>query len=852
MIKKPCFPFVLDQKPGLFLNWFLYQLFKRVKFDTSMTEQLRQMQREGTIIYTTKYHSHLDYLLLHYCLLRNRLPSPKIAFGINMSMFLPLKKLYHISRFYIHHFLKHKKFPSPFKSGFYKKALERGETFILCLVNPKSFYRHFIHAEHDQIQFILETQKKMERPVYMVPVLILYKKAPEKEHPGIMDILFGFKDNPGCIRKIVLFFRYHRKAFVDFGTPLNLKEYISDLQQNRTTEEISKDVTKRLIEGIDVQKRVIIGPVVKSRHQIKEIVLKDEDVIKTIKEMSGGDPVKLQQMKKRATAYFDEIASDPNMTYMHFSHIFLSWLWKKMFHGIDIDKKSLSVVRQSARKAPLVYVPSHKSHIDYMILNDILFTHHLPTPQVAAGRNLSFWPIGNLFRKNGAFFIRRSFKGARLYATVFTRYIKAIIEEGYAIEFFIEGGRSRSGKLILPQRGFLSILIEAYQEGYCHDLMFVPSSITYDSIPEQKSYLKEMKGQSKNKENFKQVIKARRILKRKHGKVYIRFAQPISLEQYLSESQESKNNIVNELAMHLVRSINKVTLVTPFAIVATSILARHRIGFYPKELLHTAHSLLDSMKRNNVPISNNAIHLNESLDEVISFLTDKKIISLAEKIGKTEVFYRVEKGKIPELEYYKNTIIHTLISYAFVSTSLLTEKEEVIPMETINDDYDFLKYLFKYEFVYNNDNNSQDEISNVLDFFRDASFVTTIKEDTITGIRVTRKGFENLPTWAALTKTFLESYWIAANTLVHPVKEGKKIKDSDLLKEMSRQGHRYLEMGIINHAEAISYLSFRNATRFIHRDLLHVRTRTGEKTFDPFDVLHSFIQRLYDLSHFTL
>ncbi len=852
MTKKPHFPFVLDQKPGFFLNWFLYQLFKRVKFDTSMTEHLRQMQKEGTIIYTTKYHSHLDYLLLHYCLLKNRLPSPKIAFGINMSMFLPLKKLYNISKFYISHFLKHKEFPSPFKSGFYKKAIEKGETFILCLVNPKSFYRHFIHAEHDQIQFILETQQEMERPIYMVPVLILYKKAPEKENPGIMDILFGFKDNPGCIRRIVLFFRYHRKAFVDFGTSLNLKEYMSDLQQDRTAKEISEDITKKLIESIDVQKRVIIGPVVKSRHQIKEIVLKDEDVIKTIEDMAGGDLAKLQQIKKRATAYFDEIAADPNMTYMHFSHIFLSWLWKKMFHGIDVDEESLSVVRKFARKAPLVYVPSHKSHIDYMILNDILFTHHLPAPQIAAGRNLAFWPVGNLFRKNGAFFIRRSFKGARLYATVFTRYIKAIIQEGYAIEFFIEGGRSRSGKLILPQKGFLSILVEAYQEGYCHDLMFVPSSITYDSIPEQKSYLKEIEGQSKDKENFKQVLKARRILKRKHGKVYIRFAQPVSLEQYLLESHGSKNNIVNKLAMHLVRSINKVTLVTPFAVVSTSILTRHRMGFYPGELLNTANILLDSMKRNNVPISSSAIHLNESLDEILSFLADKKIISLAEEIGKADAFYQVEKGKIPELEYYKNSIIHALVSYAFVSTSLLTEKEEIISIETVNNDYDFLKHLFKYEFVYNDDHNSKDETNNVLDFFEEASFITTVKEDRLEGIRVTRKGFENLPTWAALTKTFLESYWIAANILVHPVKEGKRIKDSDLLKEMSRQGHRCLEMGIINHAESISYLSFRNAIRFIHRDFLHVRTKKEENTFDPFDRLHSFIQRLYDLSHFTV
>jgi glycerol-3-phosphate O-acyltransferase len=201
----------------------------------------------------------------------------------------------------------------------------------------------------------------------------------------------------------------------------------------------------------------------KSRQQFKEIVLMDKRVSEKIQSMSSGNKKKLRQMRKKAGEYFDEIAADYNITYIQFFHMALNWFWKKIFEGIHVDKVALAKVREWARKGTLVYVPSHKSHIDYLILNYVLFTHHMHIPRVAAGRNLAFWPMGHIFRKSGAFFIRRSFSGATLYLEVFNRYIKALLEEEHPIEFFIEGGRSRNGKLVLPKTGFLSILLQAHK-----------------------------------------------------------------------------------------------------------------------------------------------------------------------------------------------------------------------------------------------------------------------------------------------------------------------------------------------------------------------------------------------------
>ena len=165
----------------------------------------------------------------------------------------------------------------------------------------------------------------MDKPIFIVPQLILYKAAPEKEHPSLLDIFFGFRDKPGIIRKIVLFFRHNRRAFIDFGTPLNLKVYMEAQGPDKSLEQMAIDIRQMLVDRIDKQKRIILGPVMKSVQQQKEIVLKDPHIIEDIEEKSAGDKKKLKQLKKTAGDYFDEIAADYNQGYIEFAYVGLTW-----------------------------------------------------------------------------------------------------------------------------------------------------------------------------------------------------------------------------------------------------------------------------------------------------------------------------------------------------------------------------------------------------------------------------------------------------------------------------------------------------------------------------------------------
>ncbi len=844
--KKAYYPFVLDHKPGFFLNGILYRLFKRVLFNKDMTGDLRKMNSEGTVLYVIKYRGLLDYLLYHYRFRMSRLPYPKIAFDINMSFLLPLSQLFRVFRFYVAHFFRHGRLPNPVEDGFFEDAIKRGDTSLLCLVNPKGFSRSFFHAEKDPLQLVVETQGQMDRPVFIVPQLILYKKTPEKENPGFFDIFFGFKDKIGVLRKIVLFFRHNRKAFIDFGEPLNLKEFLKDQPTETSLEKVTEEIRHMLLDRIDRQKRVILGPVMKSRQQLKEKVLKDSGVVEVI-EGSGGKAGSAQA-KKKAARYFDEIAADYNVTYIQFSSVVLTWLWKKMFHGIDVNPSELAMVREWAKKGPLIYIPSHKSHVDYLILNYILYNHQLFIPRTAAGKNLSFWPIGPFFRKTGAFFIRRSFKGAKLYATVFKRYVKALLEEGHPLEFFIEGGRTRSGKLILPKIGFLSILVEAFKEEYCSDLIFVPVSIVYDRVVESQAYLKEVGGGEKAKETFGQVVAARHFLKKKYGKIYIRFGEPISLKEFYARENEAKVKAEKRLAFHLIRGINRVTLVTPVGLAATAILTRHRRGFYLSELTETVGAIEKFLIKYRIPMAEPLADPQKAMDETITLLTKNNVVSMLEDADGSEAFYYVDDDKKMELEFYKNSIIHFFIRHSFLALSLITGSENVKKDSEIVADYSFLTRLFRYEFIYEGGSTVSGEIDGVMEYFSERQLIE--RNNANQGYVLTRGGFEEFPYWVTFIMPFLESYWIATRYIIGE-KESKVWKRKDELKSMTYMGQRFQKLGLIDHVEAVSHANFKNAMSLIKEDGLPISEKQKESNPEGLGKLSVLSQQLYDLIRYA-
>jgi len=825
------YPYVLDSKPGFFLGWLLYKLFSRVKYRPEMREQLRKLGRQGVIVYAIKHRGALDYLLYHYRFLGDRIPYPRIAFDLNMILWLPLRRAFGIAGYYIGNWLRGRKPDDPYTSGYFREKVKLGTTSLLFLVDEKGFSRRFMHSIEHPIVMLMKIQKELDRPIFLVPLTYVYELKPEKQKLSLLDLFFGSKDNPGTFRKVVLFFRYFRRAFIDVGPFVNLGEHLPQEWSPETVREAGRDLCDKLLDHIDRQRRVVLGPQLKTRQQFRELVLDDLEMRQDLETTAAERNKSVKNIRKQAAAYFDEIAANYNAVYVHLWDYVLTFIFERIFEGVEVDEEGLSRVREAARRGTMIYVPCHRSHIDYLVLNYILFKHQLHTPRVAAGKNLSFWPMGHIFRNSGAFFLRRTFRNMPLYEKVFTKYVQTLIEYEYPLEFFIEGGRSRSGKMIMPKFGLLSIALDTLAKERCDDLMFVPAHIGYDQIMEEQYYVRELGGTEKKKESLFQVIKARKFLRRRYGTVYIRFAEPISARSYFSEQSSEvfenpdlKREAYRGFSFHLIHSINNVTTVTPLSLVVTAISAIPYRGFSCVEISKIARMYVDYLSHIGAPLQETVLDPAKCVRTVLSMLEERgKIDYLEGEDPGDEEFYLIDDDKRISLEYYKNNAIHHFVPAAFISLSLLSKESLTASKAELDADVEFLGETLQFEFILDKQCLSPEAMEDLAGFFESGGFV----EFRDGGYSITPKGLRKLPLFSDLVCNVLESLWIALDAL-WTFKDTSFTK-KDIVARMKSKGTRFLKRGGIQHPSALSAPAFANALKlFEHWGILEVDRSFGE------------------------
>ncbi|MBU0987923.1 MAG: 1-acyl-sn-glycerol-3-phosphate acyltransferase, partial [Proteobacteria bacterium] len=571
----------LPENIGFFPTFILKIFYSGIATAKDQTLKLKALRKEGIIVYATKHKSYFHYLFYYSRYKQNKLPFPQIGFDYKFVIWQPFWRLLRIIVAKIDYFFSNLTLSDPYQSGYIKTELLNGRQALLSLVEKKGFHRRYVKAKADPIRYLLEIQKTIDRPIFIVPQIIFFDKNPQRSAPNLIDILFGTRENPGKIRRTIILLRNPGKVFVEISEPVNLKNYL-ELPENteKSLEYQALALRRNLLLQINRHRQSTTGPTLRTREELKQNILTREPLQIFMKQHSKLRDIPLQQIHKEAEAYLDEIAANYNMVIIRMASIIITWILKTLFDGVTVDEAGLNRIKSISQKGPLILIPCHKSHIDYLILSYLLYHNNMPCPHVAAGKNLSFWPMGPLFRGAGAFFIRRSFKGAVLYSKVFVEYIYNLLAEGFNIEFFIEGGRSRTGKLILPKLGLLSILLNAYKNGACEDMTFAPIFIGYDRVMEESSYLNEIEGEQKKPESLLQIIKARKLLKKRYGRIYIQCHEPISLkgllEQYgtpIGEMTSKEFNVLcRNLGHRIINAINRVTVVTPHALVAAAVM----------------------------------------------------------------------------------------------------------------------------------------------------------------------------------------------------------------------------------------------------------------------------------------
>ena len=812
---------LLPDKIGSFSNLLLKLFYSGIKVDDRQTEILEQLDEDAVIVYVTKFKSFFEYLFYYNRYRQKHLPYPQLGFDYRVYIWQPVSRLLRIFLAKLAFVLRHQSLPDPYDRGYLKHELINGRCGFLSLVGKKIFHRRFVKAETDPIHYLIEIQKTIDRPIYLIPQLMFFSKTARRENPTLIDILFGPEDKPGKIRRLVTLFKNNGRVFVEVSEPLDLKRYLNLADtRDQSTEYQSLLLRRDLLVQLNAHRQSITGPVRKSREELKESVLTTERFERFMETYATNRDIPIQQVRRKAEAHIEEIAANYKPAFIKVAAVIVGWITRTMFDGFTTNHEVLNKVKNMSLKGPLILTPSHKSHIDYLILDYILYHNNMPVPHIAAGKNLSFWPMGPLFRSGGAFFLRRSFRGAVLYSKVFTEYVHKLLEEGYNVEQFIEGGRSRTGKLLMPKLGLMSILMNAYKNGACKDMLIVPIYIGYDRIIEEKSYLHELGGGQKEPENIIQVFRARKFLKKRYGKIYIQFHEPLSVNQLLSQydqplaEMKSKqvNAIIRKLGYQIINAINRVTVVTSHGLVAGAILNFSKEKFSSSELHSVLSTYMRYLATQNAKLADTLVaDQQRAFEQVVAAYTQRKFIeplSKGKEAQDTEKKYQIIEGRRLYLEYYKNTCIAFFIPAAYTAMAILERDSFRLSASDLHAGYGFWRRFFKFEFAYDVDIRSEFHVRKSIKAFIDEGMV--IPHQTLPDTYdVTPAGFRKLKIFAFFLKTYFESYWIVLNFYMRNPQNA--VKPKDRLKKITARGDRMYKRKEVERKEALSRVTYQNA-----------------------------------------
>ncbi len=406
----------------------------------------------------------------------------------------------------------------------------------------------------------------------LIPVSVFWGRAGNKDRSTLRAL---FSDNwsvTSRFRRFMSLFFNRTDILVQFATPIAWHEIIDPgMDPDRLARRTARLVRVKLRN----QRTATLGPDLSHRGSLVTQIQRSEAVRSVVE--ASEDPAVSARLARR---YANEMASDLSYPGLRIFNGFLTWFWNRIYAGIDV--RGLERFADVAETHTLVYAPSHRSYIDFLLLSYALFHAGLMPPHIAAGDNLDMPVIGPLLRRGGAFFIRRQFAGDPLYSAVFSEYLHQVLWRGHPVEYFIEGGRSRTGRLLHPRTGMLRMTVRSQRRGVRRPIAIVPVHIGYEKLVEAGTYVEELRGGPKPRESVRSAVRSLRLVRQSFGKVALDFAAPIRLAEFVAaagERQENEDDLVHGLAVEMLTRINAAAALNPVNLVAlvTLSMPRHAI-----------------------------------------------------------------------------------------------------------------------------------------------------------------------------------------------------------------------------------------------------------------------------------
>ncbi|MCJ8168860.1 glycerol-3-phosphate 1-O-acyltransferase PlsB [Atopomonas sediminilitoris] len=507
----------------------------------------------------------------------------------------------------------------------------------------------------------------------IVPVTVFWGQSPRSESSAWKLIFADSWAVTGRLRKLLAIFILGRKTRVQFSTPLRVSELLAHEKDRERTVRMAHRLLRVHFHNI---KTSVIGPDLSHRRNLVKGLLYSPLVRQVINEEASREKISVEKAEKRALSYANEVASDYSYIAIRFLEVVLKWFWNKIYDGIDVH--NLDEVQQVAQGSEIIYVPCHRSHIDYLLLSYLLFTRGLNPPHIAAGINLNMPVVGSLLRRGGAFFMRRSFKDNRLYTAIFNEYLHTLYGRGFPVEFFVEGGRSRTGRTLLPRPGMLAITLRSFLRSSRKPIVFVPVYIGYERVLEGRTYLGELRGASKKKESVFDIFRVLGALKQRFGRVSVNFGQPIHLGEFLDQQRPGwrdedhgeqfrpdwLNSATNQLGSTIAQRINAAAAINPVNLVALALLSTPRHALDETSLCQLLDLYLGLLRRQSY-----SAHTSLPAGDGQALISHVEGLDLIErqKDALGDILLLDEQNAV-QLTYYRNNILHALALPALLAS----------------------------------------------------------------------------------------------------------------------------------------------------------------------------------------
>ena len=697
--------------------------------------------------------------------------------------------------------------------------------------NAAIIFLHHPHAKDSQLsprlsRLVAAVLQHPELQVRLVPVSILWGRAPEKEDSLFKLLTADNWEDPSITKQLFNIGVMGRDTFVQFHPPQDLRTLIHDslkgdgegfsvfdsvatestnkAAQNATpvsnaeiangtdivndadlvndiapsfamvaaadgNRELVRSLQQQLNIYLDKQRASMLGPDLSDRRNLVDKLVYSPAIKNAIEAEAEASGISVREARALAKGYANEMVNDYSHSIVRGFYKFLTWLWTQLYDGVEVHH--FERVRELAADYELVYVPCHRSHVDYLLLSYVIYKRGLSIPYVAAGDNLDVPVLGPLLRGAVAFYIRRSFRGNALYTAVLREYMHTLITRNTPIEYFIEGGRSRSGRLLPPKMGMLAMTVHSQLRRTNKPVVFIPTYIGYERIMEGGTYVGELKGKPKESESLIGLLKVGRKIERIFGNVHLSFGTPLHLSDFMQKFDVPANSLpadrtdtplddktsamVDNIGVKVMQHINKAAVITPVSLLSLVLLSA------PKAALD------EDICREQIALYQGlAQHLPYSDDTIITDMTPQQIINYGIKLKLIERIphilgdiIQVAGKQAALLSYFRNNILHVFILLSFLSA--LVARNGRIERSRLNSIAEQLYPFLQSElFLYYSAHGLQETLNKKVDSLLASGLIVELSDGMLSVPETNSKCYQQLQVLATPVEQSLERYFM--------------------------------------------------------------------------------------------